>query len=234
MAQVVSSKNLFVSPTPLVVGVIASAPALTAFSQAPTQALDCDLCELRLDMIDLGEAEVRTLVSQITVPLILTARHPDEGGQGALDSAGRAALIESHLDRAALIDIELRSALDLQALIRKAQSRRIGVIGSFHDFNGTPSDDVLRGAADLALQFNLDAVKIATTLRGPGDLARLIQFLESMKRLPVSIMGMGGLGRASRLVLARCGSVLNYGHLGESNAPGQWPARRLKDLLREM
>ncbi len=119
-----------------------------------------------------------------------------------------------------MIDIELRSALDLQALIRKAQSRRIGVIGSFHDFNGTPSDDVLRGAADLALQFNLDAVKIATTLRGPGDLARLIQFLESMKRLPVSIMGMGGLGRASRLVLARCGSVLNYGASRRVQRPG--------------
>ena len=77
-------------------------------------------------------------------------------------------------------------------------------------------------------------MKIATTLRGPGDLARLLQLLESMKRLPLSIMGMGALGRASRLVLAKCGSVLNYAHLGESNAPGQWPARQLKELLREL
>jgi 3-dehydroquinate dehydratase-1 len=35
-------------------------------------------------------------------------------------------------------------------------------------------------------------------------------------------------------VLAKCGSVLNYAHLGESNAPGQWPARQLKELLREL
>lgn len=234
MAQVVSTSNLFTSPTPLVVGVLASGAALTAFSQSDAQADDCDLCELRLDMITLPGAEVRALAARITLPLILTARHPDEGGQAALDTTRRAALIEAHLERAAFIDIELRSALDMQALIKKARSRRIGVIGSFHDFIGTPSDDVLRGAVDLAQQFNLDALKIATTLRGPGDLARLLQLLESMKRLPLSIMGMGALGRASRLVLAKCGSVLNYAHLGESNAQGQWPARQLKELLREL
>ncbi len=234
MAQVVSSKTLFSSPTPLVVGVVASAPALNAFSQSNTQDADCDLCELRLDMVDLPEAELGALVARITVPLILTARHPDEGGQGGLDAAHRTSLIESYLERAAFIDIELRSALDMQSLIKKAQARRIGVIGSFHDFSGTPSDDVLRGATELALQFNLDAAKIATTLRGPGDLARLLQLLESAKRLPLSIMGMGALGRVSRLVLAKSGSVLNYGHLGDSNASGQWPARQLKELLREL
>lgn len=234
MAQVVSAGNLFDSPTPLVVGVIASGPVLTAFCQSNTQADDCDLCELRLDMIALPGVEIRALAAQVSRPLILTARHPDEGGEGGLDAAGRTALIEEHLERAAFIDIELRSALEMQALIKKAQSRRIGVIGSFHDFNGTPSDDILRGAADLALQFKFDAVKIATTLRGPGDLGRLLQLIESVKRLPLSVMGMGALGRASRLVLAKCGSVLNYAHLGESNAPGQWPARRLKELLREM
>lgn len=234
MGQVVSASNLFISPTPLVVGVLASGPALTAFSQSNCQADDCDLCELRLDTIALPGEEVRALAARITLPLILTARHPDEGGQGGLDAAHRTALIEAHLDRAAFIDVELRSALDMQALIRRAQSRRVGVIGSFHDFVGTPSEDVLRGAVDLALQFNLDALKIATTLRGPGDLARLLQLLESVKRPPLSVMGMGALGRASRLVLAKCGSVLNYAHLGESNAQGQWPARQLKELLREL
>lgn len=234
MAQVVSASNFFSSPTPLVVGVLASGSALTAFAQSNTQTDDCDLCELRLDMIALPGPEVRALAAQIRLPLILTARHPDEGGQGALDAARRAALIEAQFDRASFIDIELRSALDMQALIKKAQARRIGVIGSFHDFVGTPADDILRGAADMALQFNLDALKIATTLRGPGDLARLLQLLECMKRIPLSIMGMGALGRASRLVFAKCGSVLNYGHLGESNAQGQWPARQLRELLREL
>lgn len=234
MAQVVSSRNLLASTTPLVVGVLASAPALDTFSQSASQTDDCDLCELRLDLIELSESDLRALAARITLPVILTARHPDEGGRGAPEPARRAALLQAHLDRASYLDIELRSVLDLQPLIREAKSRRIGVIGSFHDFAATPSEEVLRGAIDMALQFGLDAVKIATTLRGPSDLARLLQLLDSAKRLPLSVMGMGALGRASRIALARCGSVLNYGHLGEANAPGQWPARRLRDLLREL
>ena len=47
-------------------------------------------------------------------------------------------------------------------------------------------------------------------------------------------MGMGPWGRVSRLVLAKCGSLLNYGYIGESNAPGQWPAARLKEMLSEL
>jgi 3-dehydroquinate dehydratase-1 len=47
-------------------------------------------------------------------------------------------------------------------------------------------------------------------------------------------MGMGPWGRISRLVLAKCGSLLNYGYIGKSNAPGQWPAARLKELLAEL
>jgi 3-dehydroquinate dehydratase-1 len=36
------------------------------------------------------------------------------------------------------------------------------------------------------------------------------------------------------LVLAKCGSLLNYGYLGEANAPGQWPAARLKAILADL
>lgn len=234
MAQVASSRNSFASTRPLVVGVIASKEALARFSNSTTQSGDCDLSELRLDMIDLPAAELKAEAARITVPILLTARHPDEGGHGALNAAQRTSLLESMLDAANYMDIELRSALELQPLIKKAKARQIGVLGSFHDFHGTPSDDVLRGAVDMALQFNLDAVKIATTLRGPGDLARLLNLLEGTKRLPLAVMGMGPLGPVSRLALARCGSVLNYGHLGESNAPGQWPARQLKEMLQTL
>jgi 3-dehydroquinate dehydratase-1 len=143
-------------------------------------------------------------------------------------------LLESCLDLAALVDVELRSAMELQGVISKAKARGIGIIGSYHDFNATPSDDVLRGAVDFGLQFKLDAVKIATTLQSGEDLARLIKLLHQEKRIPLSVMGMGGLGRVSRITLARCGSILNYGYIGESNAPGQWPARRLKELLKEV
>jgi 3-dehydroquinate dehydratase-1 len=46
-------------------------------------------------------------------------------------------------------------------------------------------------------------------------------------------MGMGGLGRVSRISLGAAGSVLNYGWLHRPQVSGQWPARRLKKLIRE-
>jgi 3-dehydroquinate dehydratase-1 len=48
-------------------------------------------------------------------------------------------------------------------------------------------------------------------------------------------MGMGPLGKVSRLVLAAAGSRLNYGYLDKPQVAGQWPAlelaRRLEEIL---
>ena len=234
MPQVFSSKNVLLSPHPLVIGAVSSADTLEGISQISLDAAECDILELRLDMIDLPIEELKTHAAQLPFPLLITARHPDEGGEGRLDATARMSLLEALLPHATLMDVELRSATEMLPLIRKAQAQGVGVIGSFHDFSMTPSDSVLAGAADMALQHKLNAVKIAARLQSPADLMRLIHMASTEKRLPISIMGMGDLGRVSRLVLAKCGSVLNYGYLGKSNAPGQWPARQLKELLKEI
>ena len=80
----------------------------------------------------------------------------------------------------------------------------------------------------------LDGVKLATFINSTTDLTRLITLTSEPQRLRLSCMGMGPWGRVSRLVLAKCGSLLNYGYIGESNAPGQWPAARLKEMLAEL
>jgi 3-dehydroquinate dehydratase-1 len=234
MGQFVSTKNLLQSTHPLVVGAVSRRETLAGLSSIPALAEECDLVELRLDSLGMTPAEVHTHVQSLPVPILITARDPGEGGEGNLSAADRAALLEAHLDVAALMDVELRGAMDLQGVIAKAKARHVGVVGSFHDFHSTPADEVLKGAVDFGLQFKMDAVKVATTLHSAEDLARLIRLLANEKRIPLSVMGMGGLGRVSRVTLARCGSILNYGYLGESNAPGQLPARRLKEMLKEV
>ncbi len=234
MAQMESTKNLLRSVEPLVVGAVSQPGTLSGLEGLEALAEECDLIELRLDSLALPSPEVHALVTNLPLPKLITARHPEEGGHGNLGTTERMALLDSHLDLATLMDVELRSAMDLQPVISRAKARKVGVIGSFHDFNATPNDEVLKGAVDFGLQFKLDAVKIATMLQSPADLARLIHLVSNEKRIPLSVMGMGPLGRVSRITLARCGSILNYGYLGESNAPGQWPARRLKELLKEI
>lgn len=236
MAQLVSSKNLLYSSQPLAVGVISDETALEHFvslDETARRAL-CDVAELRLDLLRLPETYLRDKLNGNNLPLLLTARHPAEGGQGPEDTAARAAMIEPLLDLASLIDIELRSAMPMQGTIQKARAAGVPVIGSFHEFQATPADDVLSGAVNFGQQAGLDAVKIATYLNTQEDLIRLMKLAAGSHRLRLSVMGMGPLGRISRLVLAKSGSLLNYGFIGTSNAPGQWPAARLKELLAEL
>lgn len=236
MAQLVSSKNLLFSSRPLAVGVIADAAALEHFTSldAVARLALCDVAELRLDQLKLPAADLRAQLAGNAVPLLLTARHPAEGGQGPEDPVARAAMIEPLLDLATLIDLELRSAAQMQGTIAKARAAGVPVVGSFHDFQATPADEVLSGAVNFAQQAGLDAVKLATYLNTQDDLMRLMKLTGATHRLRLSAMGMGPWGRVSRLVLAKCGSLLNYGFIGASNAPGQWPVARLKELLAEL
>lgn len=238
MAQLVSTQSPLQSTRPLTVGVISDANALSAWSTMSSgqREATCDLIELRLDTLKLPAAELRDALAQSenATPILLTARHPAEGGQGSALAAERMAMIEPLLDLATLVDIELRSAVEMRPIVDKAHARGVKVMGSFHDFQATPGDDVLRGAIGFAQPAGLDAVKIATYLNSQADLVRLLQITGESHRLRLSSMGMGPWGRISRLVLAKAGSLLNYGFIGESNAPGQWPAARLKELLAEL
>jgi 3-dehydroquinate dehydratase I len=236
MAQLVSTKNPLSSTHPLTVGVIPDAQTLAVWTAMTPKEREstCDVIELRLDSLNLPVDTIRAALTSNVTPILLTARHPAEGGQGSVDAAGRMALIEPLLDLAALVDIELRSAMEMKPLIDKAHARSVQVIGSFHDFQATPTDEILRGAISFAQPAGLDGVKLATYINSPADLTRLITLTSEPQRLRLSCMGMGPWGRVSRLVLAKCGSLLNYGYMGESNAPGQWPAASLKQMLSEL
>jgi len=175
MPQLLSSKNLLLSTRPLTVGVISQPETLTeVLSQSPEQrAAACDLFELRLHLLKLDTADLRTAIPKLDLPVLLTARHPAEGGQGTGGSAAGIALLEPLLDLASLIDIELRSAGDMRVLMQKARGLSVGAAGGFHDFQATPGDEVLKGAirgrADLWLRRGEAG---GPTSNGPEDLIR--------------------------------------------------------------
>lgn len=164
-------------------------------------------------------------------PAIITVRHPAEGGDGELGDAERQLLYERFLPVAWAIDIEIRSLGALAEVVRAAKLGKPLLIASFHDFEKLPADELLAQQIDLAIESGADIVKLAARLHSQADLFRLTSLLESEKRIPLSVMGMGALGTASRLLAAECGSVLNYGYLTRANAPGQCPAEVLKQLL---
>lgn len=188
--------------------------------------------ELRLDALAKDLPVVERAISGIAAPILITARHGAEGGVGRLSAAQRRDLLGRFLLRADALDVELRSAASMSGLVQEARRRGIRRVVSFHDFRRTPGLVRLRTVIGQSVRAGADIVKIATHLRDAKDLSVLL-LLQSTVKVPLATMGMGPLGKVSRLVLAAAGSRLNYGYLDKPQVEGQWPALELVQRLEE-
>ena len=216
-----------------VVGSFGSAKALSDCRKIEVFAA-CDLVEIRLDVFrQQGVVPDRSLWSQLSgIPLLFTARRQEEGGASPLDAAQRADLLRLCFDEAALIDVEVASISEMKDLLEDARKKAVPWIASYHDFEKLPDSAALKEALVAAKEAGAAVFKAAARLSSPADLARLADFQLENHGIPVATMGMGPLAPASRLLCAQCGSVLNYGFLGETaTAPGQWPAELLRRAI---
>jgi 3-dehydroquinate dehydratase-1 len=209
-----------------VVGVAETPAALRLARKLPAGTLDA--LEVRLDAFDIAPE-----LDGISTPILATVRAPEEGGRNALNARERASRYLAVLGHAAAIDVELASARALADVRDAARACKCAVVLSFHDFAGTPSLATLRAMQRRAVRAEADVFKVAVTPRTPGELASLLALLDSAP-LPTAVMGMGPLGKVSRLAAAACGSVLNYGWIERPNVAGQWSARELRARLEEL
>lgn len=195
-------------------------------------------CQKLVDKLDAVEVRVDALpvppaaenLAALPLPAILTVRHSSEGGARPLPDALRQELFLELLPQAAAVDVEAGSIKALAPVIAGAHRARRKVIVSFHDFSGTPTLKKLRTIIARARDGGADVVKIATVTETPAALAILVSVLDQSGG-PLAVMGMGSLGRASRLLLAQAGSVLNYGWLDRPQVPGQWAAAEFRAIL---
>jgi 3-dehydroquinate dehydratase-1 len=224
--QIKSLQGLLSSGRPLVVGTIHERSALQRLRRGSGWLSGIDLLEVRLDCLN-----GMVLPETWPLPVIATARHPQEGGEGNLSQSKRAAFLEDAVTWASAIDVELRSSGQLAPVIAGAHQHGRTVILSHHDFKATPTLKVLRGLAARAADGGADLFKVAAHLRDRNDLLRLIEFQSGDSPVPVVTMGMGNAGRFSRLVLGGFGAPICYGWLGKPQVPGQWPAAELRGLL---
>jgi 3-dehydroquinate dehydratase-1 len=201
-----------------VVGIAESPVALGLAVDLPSRTLD--VIELRLDAFESAPA-----ADDLKIPLIATVRSPKEGGRNNLTAGERASRYLAMLHAVDAIDIELASRVEMKSVIAAARAAGRRVILSVHDFKGTPSG--LRTLQRKAAAAGADIFKIAVTPRNAGELAALLELLDKPP-LPTSVMGMGRLGKASRVAAMACGSVLNYGWLERPNVVGQWSAVELR------
>jgi len=209
-----------------IVGVITS-PAELDFAMGMSEPPD--LFELRLDRLVRVIDRLENKISRLRAPLIVTARHPMEGGANRLSALERHDLLARFLSQARYIDVELRSAPVFRSLLRLARKQDMRRIISVHHLKSTPSPSRLRVQARAAKTHGADIFKVATRTDTPAQLMHLINFVsEKGVDVAVSAMGIGKLGTVSRVLLACCGSVLLYASLGATDIEGQLSLDQLR------
>jgi 3-dehydroquinate dehydratase I len=215
--------------TPQIVGVIFTR---TDLRRAVRMRNPPDLFELRLDALFASSEQVNAAIGNLRAPLIITARHPLEGGSNQLSARKRRALLLRFLPHAAYVDIELRAAGTFAAILEEARAKSVRTIVSFHDFKKTPSRPRLDEIARTAKSLGADLLKIATRTDTSAQLTRLLDFFQRERLgMKIAVMGIGRLGRVSRLEFAKCGSVLNYAPLGRPQTDGQLSITQLRRAL---
>jgi 3-dehydroquinate dehydratase-1 len=191
-----------------------------------------DLFELRLDHLVGCLDELETKISILHRPLLITARHPTEGGANRLSIQRRRALLLRFLPHARYIDIELRSANALQSVLDIARRKNIRRIISFHDFDITPPIRTLKAKARAAKSAGANIFKVATLTDTPAQLERLLDFVASHDvDLPVAAMGIGKLGSISRIIFAQLATPLLYASLRQPTIEGQLSVQQLRSAL---
>ena len=200
----------------------------------------CEMAELRADLCRLSVEEVERLV-EIRPNLIATCRIANSSETFAREQ------LEAAIRRGArYVDIEIEAPDEHLEYIRTlAREYGCRLIVSFHDFEGTPSLDELKGIARLCRTKGADLVKIVTTARNISDAARTMRLYDlqadgalfegaaAAERPQLVAFSMGEAGKFTRLLCLKLGAPYTYVSAGASNATasGQYTREEMERLL---
>lgn len=186
-----------------------------------------DFAEIRLDaMSSLTLDDVRHLFSR---PLRLIATCRPSGPFGTDDR--KAMLIAAIRSGATYVDIETESEPGYRDEIAKeARTHGCKVIISFHDYEMTPERQELEAIVASCFDGGADVAKIACKVHSDRDCARLLGLLDSDRQ--VVAIGMGGMGRITRIAAPLLGSPFTFAALskGKETAEGQIDRETLENM----
>src|SRR5699024_8552588 len=111
------------------------------------------------------------------------------------------------------------------------------LILSYHNFQYTPSIEVLKEKAQLAVEYGADIVKIAVMPKNKEDVYHLLEAtrkIDEQLTVPIITMSMGEKVGLSRFICWAYGSILTFGVGVESSAPGQVTVKALRNTIQSM
>jgi len=243
-----SRQEKLLATRPLVVGTLLNHGKI-AEQFAAARRSGIDLLELRLDTFpqaqgpfqktyEFGRSLLREIKEKLHLPVLLTLRAHDERGphptRETLSDAHRAEIMARLLPSVDMVDVELRHAPFAKRMTVVAHIHGVDVIHSAHNFSGIWTKSQMARFCAASRGMKGDVLKLAMM---PASNDQLESFLGTGKNLSCPkkvLIGMGKLGEPSRLFGFSFGSVLTYGHLGRSAAPGQIPAGDLVKAVKTL
>lgn len=212
-----------------------------ALEDAAMRAEQADLLELRLDTCRrrcgrISCARRAALCEKRASLFWRRCARARDGGAGERDAEKYEALL-NRLIREKLcdaVDVELSIGDAAFLRIAVAHAEGLPVVGSFHDFEGTPAAEKMAARLQRMALLGADVCKIAVMPHSRRDVAGLMAACaqaDDELTQPVIAIAMGTLGTATRICGEAMGSCLTFGTAGEASAPGQMDAKALRQAL---
>ena len=204
--------------------------------QASREALAGEtFLEFRLDHLSNpaeGTAAIRAFRAQYPGCSILATcrRHQNHGKFNGSIAEEVRILLDAVSSGARAVDLEIESAETAGPMVEELRSAAFLIV-SYHNFDGTPSVDVL---VRRMSRVPADAYKIVTTARKPSDNFRVLSIARGPHRVPVVVLAMGEAGFPTRVLSPAFGGLFTYAApiAAEGTAPGQISSRRLRNEFR--
>lgn len=225
-----------------VVGVVASSADLDA-AQLSCNQKDVDIVEIRLDKLPHPRVHYIPLHNILLSgkPLIVTVRDESEGGGQPLWKVGeRSKLYHQFMPFASFVDVEAAMAGKMVDVLQEARNAGIGIIISYHNFDGVPGIGELINQADACRRFEGDVFKMALKVETQEQLDELEEIARAIRsyssagpKFKLTAMAIGeSFGVTSRLRDVGFGGPFVYGYLAD-RMPGQPKAVEVKKMLAE-
>ncbi|ACV24838.1 type I 3-dehydroquinate dehydratase [Methanocaldococcus fervens] len=192
-----------------------------------------DIVEFRVDM--LKEVSEEDIAEFAKYPSIITVRPEWEGGYWRGSDEERLNLIKKAIEcNAKFVDIELREEKNREIVkFRDEIGSKTKIIISYHDFEKTPSKEVLDDIVKKALSIG-DIAKFATMANNKEDVLNILEVINKYSGKIIGI-GMGENGKLTRILGVYFGSILTFAsYKGKSSAPGQVDIETLKEIWKLM
>ena len=208
-----------------------------------------DLIEWRADSLTEGEfdedfhneilAKMLEIIGEM--PIIYTFRTLIEGGKEIENEKYKDLILSvANAGIADIIDVEIFSfKLKARDIIDEIHSfTNVKVIGSYHDFEGTPDTAELVYRLSVIDNCNADILKIATMPHKKKDVMRImtatILTYTRPNPKPIISIAMGNMGRVTRLLGGFTGSAITFASIGRSSAPGQMDIEEVREILTKL